>query len=451
MSERWSEGRSATLVRGLMIGAVAWLTLVTPVDVWVSDAGEVSAQDSAIARARARFQDGARAYEAEEYEKAIELFKEAYTIKPGARLLLYIARSYGYLGDMGNALDYMVRYSGTSPGAAEEVREQISAVRQKLRAGLVESASSYVAEAVDIANPAINSGQVVRPKKVKPIGPVFIDVPFGVQTNPPGARIYVDDREWGAVDGETPKTLRLFPGKHTIMVEKDFHAPEQATVTVQPVSVNSKPQNIKFELKRDVVNVSIRTEPPTAQIVYINGAGDRRELGLGTFKGPLPAGPAKFVLTIEGQTTRTVDETISKTTADETGTVQLRYDMRDPDAFTTSNRFKMSTLVVKSYLQGAKVSVDGKEVGTTPGPLSLKVAPGLHRIDVSQTGFKTWSTEVSVKPGQEGEVATPDVLEVDDSGCSQAPGRGAPTPLGLLLVAAFVALRRVHEKKSSRS
>ncbi|MEO1268976.1 MAG: PEGA domain-containing protein, partial [Myxococcota bacterium] len=389
------------------------LVCTAPIDLWGSRCvGVAHAQGtSSSAKAMAKFQEGSKAYAEEKYDEAITLFKEAYTLRPGARLLLYIALSYSYKGDLGNALDYLVQYSGTSAKAAEEVREQITATRAELRKDLVVTAASHVAEAVDIADPSVGASQVTRPVKVKSRGPVFVDVPFGVQTNPAGARVYVDSKEWGSI-GETPVTLRLFPGQHTIIVEKDYHSPKEASVVVKPVSVNSKPQNIQFELTRDNVMVSVRTEPPTARIVYINGAGDRRELGLGSFKGSLPAGPAKFVLTIEGETSRTVEEVLTTSMVDETGAVRLRYDMRDGAGFKSSDRFKMSELIINSYLQGAEVQVDGKPVGMTPGPIALEVAPGLHRVSVSQAGFKTWTTQISIKPGEEGSVETPNVLEV---------------------------------------
>jgi hypothetical protein len=57
------------------------------------------------------------------------------------------------------------------------------------------------------------------------------------------------------------------------------------------------------------------------------------------------------------------------------------------------------SVLVTADPSAAEVSVDGNFVGNTPS--TLKLPPGKHTIAVSQTGFKTWSRELSVMRGSE--------------------------------------------------
>jgi len=59
----------------------------------------------------------------------------------------------------------------------------------------------------------------------------------------------------------------------------------------------------------------------------------------------------------------------------------------------------VSTVFVISIPEGADVSVDDAFVGNSPA--TLKLPEGKHTVRVSQTGYKTWTREVSTLPGSE--------------------------------------------------
>ena len=66
-----------------------------------------------------------------------------------------------------------------------------------------------------------------------------------------------------------------------------------------------------------------------------------------------------------------------------------------------------ATLVVYSLTEGARVEIDGKEVGTIPLDDDFAVEPGDHTIRLSKLGYAEHNDTFSAKPGGEVE------LEID--------------------------------------
>ena len=62
------------------------------------------------------------------------------------------------------------------------------------------------------------------------------------------------------------------------------------------------------------------------------------------------------------------------------------------------------SLVIESRPAGARVFLDGRDLGTTP--ISLPdVAPGPHRVRIEMAGFSPWVTMAEVKAGVRSRVA----------------------------------------------
>lgn len=68
-----------------------------------------------------------------------------------------------------------------------------------------------------------------------------------------------------------------------------------------------------------------------------------------------------------------------------------------PASPSTSIAGEQGVVNVASNPDGADISVDGAFVGSAPAV--LKLAPGKHTIAVSQSGYTTWSKELSVTAG----------------------------------------------------
>jgi hypothetical protein len=62
------------------------------------------------------------------------------------------------------------------------------------------------------------------------------------------------------------------------------------------------------------------------------------------------------------------------------------------------------TLVVDSRPQGARVSLDGRSVGTTPLTIP-NLAPGEHVIMIEREGYRGWSDTVRITAGDTSKVA----------------------------------------------
>ncbi len=57
------------------------------------------------------------------------------------------------------------------------------------------------------------------------------------------------------------------------------------------------------------------------------------------------------------------------------------------------------TLRLESGFDGARVSVDGEEVGTTPLERDLPLAPGAHHVEATRDGFLPFRAEVGIETG----------------------------------------------------
>lgn len=360
--------------------------------------------------ALARYQEGRDAYRDQKWGEAVELFKQAHQLKPNPKLLLYIARAYDKKGDSaGEALRYLELYASSGPRAAEEVGPQLEKVRTNFRQRLVSSARSRVMQARAVASSGESEVAVPRLEDPNVGNPVFNDVPYAVRTQPPGAQVYVDDRQWG-VQAETPDTFPLFPGTYTLFIEKPFYEPVELKIKVDGLDQNPRPQFSEVELQRQVVPVAVKARPPSARIIYLGDDGVSRDLGLGDWSGELPAGPAKFIVRSSTQE-QTFNEVLLLSQRDETGHQRLDLDLRKEGQMSASEKIT-GTLVIKSYLLGGEVYVDGRKVGDTPGEVKTTVSPGGHSVSVRKPGYKPWEASIRVDRGELEEMSTPEDLEL---------------------------------------
>ena len=89
------------------------------------------------ANARAAFQRGVSAYEAERYEEALSAFQEAYRIAPHPSVRVNMANCYVHLGRPVEALDHFERFvfevgSEGNRAQVREVRSQIDGLREQV-------------------------------------------------------------------------------------------------------------------------------------------------------------------------------------------------------------------------------------------------------------------------------------------------------------------------------
>lgn len=186
-----------------------------------------------------------------------------------------------------------------------------------------------------------------------------------VESNPPGARVFVDGEE----KGTTPASVKgLGDGDHEVVLySTDYGAFRQ--------SLTGKGGHLVVDLRTGaglgLGFVTIKTVPPDARI-EVNG----KKAGLSPLELPLEAGAHTVHATKEGFKDADVPVEVAR---DARKTVEIRLEPKE------------GALLVLSDPAGADVELDGKTAGKTLEPLTLKdIAPGIHGVRVTKQGFRTW-------------------------------------------------------------
>lgn len=201
-----------------------------------------------------------------------------------------------------------------------------------------------------------------------------------VESDPPGATIYVDRRDLGAY-GTTPTTLALPPGAHQIELTREHH--EGATVTVE-ASVGQT-REARAALSRHAGVVRVEASPPSATLVA-QGEGSEVTLSSGV-PTRLPVGTYTIVASAEGFVPASTTLVVL---ADAEATRALALSPIP----TPRGRVLVSTGAV-----AARVSIDGVVVSETPARVD-GVVVGTHRVTVSADGWREWSEDVEVREGR---------------------------------------------------
>jgi len=159
--------------------ALCWAALCSWPALAVAESSSETPNEERVAEAKARYQEGARAYAEQRYKDAVDLFLEADRIVSSAPLSFNIARAYEKLGDSSGALAFYRDYLRREPEAknAAEVRGFIETLEDKLAQKGVQQLS--------------------------------------VRSTPKGATVVID----GEPVGVTPWTGDLPPGAHRVSLE----------------------------------------------------------------------------------------------------------------------------------------------------------------------------------------------------------------------------------------
>ncbi|MFO0727053.1 MAG: PEGA domain-containing protein [Myxococcota bacterium] len=165
-------------------------------------------QNSPEARYKARIEGGKKAFSRGDYDAAIQEFKAAFDIKPSAAVLFNIAKSFERMSRYEEAIDYYQQYLDLDPNATDrpDVEEQIRRLKKSIRERFQE---------------------------------------LSVSSDPPGADIYLDDRNTG-LQGQTNFRFKVQPGPHTIFLDANGFEP----VKREFVMPDDKPLALEFNMKK---------------------------------------------------------------------------------------------------------------------------------------------------------------------------------------------------------
>ncbi|HUC07688.1 MAG TPA: PEGA domain-containing protein, partial [Solirubrobacterales bacterium] len=200
-------------------------------------------------------------------------------------------------------------------------------------------------------------------------------------SDPSGARVYLDEQRLG----QTPYTGEVPPGAHKIMVELQGFVKQEREVTFR----EGHDVELSFSLAPLPKDPALSIESvPAGATVTIDG----KQRGVTPWLGSLEAGRHQVVLKKAGQR-----EIASDFEMPEGRDMSLRLEL--PAAAANA----APRLVVVSVPEGAKVKIDGAEVGETPwaGP----VKPGQHELSLSAAGFTPELRKVEAKANREMEVS----------------------------------------------
>ncbi|HEX7500276.1 MAG TPA: TonB-dependent receptor [Polyangia bacterium] len=201
-----------------------------------------------------------------------------------------------------------------------------------------------------------------------------------IETTPPGATIYAERRDLGAL-GTTPKNLALRPGLTKIILEREGYR----AVELEAEPAQSKQIKLSVALERIHGEIDIRRVPATSDIRRDFLDGEVLRHGPGTIE-VLP-GPLVLFVSAPGYQTERL-------------TVSVSPDATMPvDVLMAPAVAPTGILVVRSNITGALIRVDGKEAGFAPAVID-GVATGLREVEILAESRQLFRAAVEVKKGE---------------------------------------------------
>jgi hypothetical protein len=176
----------------------------------------------------------------------------------------------------------------------------------------------------------------------------------------------------------------LRPGTYTLHAAKECYFAFE-----QPFEVGTdKSQAVRFEMERLPGRISLQAHQSGDPTVLVNGARiiiDGLEVGITPISNlEVKAGPR--VLEIQMDNYQDIKTQVQIAGCPEEQSFDFALIPGWSDVF------------ISSIPEGAVVSVGGKPAGNTP--LKIELPEGNHRLQISAEGFKTWQTQLAVKPNQ---------------------------------------------------
>jgi hypothetical protein len=304
--------------------------------------GLVPATASAEVASEAGFFDAVarRAYQAGQYEQALESFQLVQEIAPSLRVLYNIALCADLAGrsDMAFSL-YQEYLQGADPDAARRAAAEARSVLLKPKLALL-----------------------------------------AVESDPSGASIYVDRKELGQF-GVTPSTLALSEGEHRLLLERAGFAPESVPIVVQLGSLATT----SVSLPPLLGEVSVELRPASGTLQFLrNGVPFLVSLAEGVYR--LPAGEYQMLATAPGYVPTQTPIVVHESARARQDVTLLPL----PRA--------LGRLLVSTGQLAADVFLDGQRVAVTPATLE-DLAVGEHTLEVRAQG-RVAQRKVTIKKGR---------------------------------------------------
>lgn len=295
--------------------------------------------DGVADEADLQFRLGAQSYRDGRYEEALAHFLASNRLVQNRNVVFNIARTFDRLGRFADAYRYYV-----DALAAETDADTQRDMRDALR---------RLADNVAVVE---------------------------VETNPPGASIYVDRRDLGSI-GTAPRPIALAAGRYKVIVELEGY--ESAELEIEARVGQTVPA--RFELRRIVGHVRIEGE--TGAAVYVD---DETSASVCTTPCEVDLAPGQHTLYFVREGYQIFPR-------------QLNVVARETVTVRASLTALTGSIVVSADERDALIEVDDRPVGFTPAVIP-NVPAGRRRVRISLPGYETVEREVVVVANEQADL-----------------------------------------------
>jgi outer membrane receptor protein involved in Fe transport len=286
-----------------------------------------------------QFQIAAEHYGKGEYREALEHFLASNRLVANKNVVFNIARTYEKLGRFADAHRYF------TDALAEETNPQTLAT--------IKASIQRIAPNVAVLK---------------------------VETNPPGATIYIDRKDLGS-RGNAPRALALPPGKYRVIVEIDGY--ELATSSVVEAKLGSE-TSVPLSLTRIVGTVQVGVEGAPGAAVHVDD--EKAPVAcMAPCNVEVPPGRHLLYFTRDGY---------------QAAPRQVNVVARQTIKATASLVPLTGAVVISADERDAVVEIDGKPMGFTPAVIQ-NVAVGTRKVRVLLRGFAPVERDIEVKTGEQ--------------------------------------------------
>jgi hypothetical protein len=340
-----------------------------------------------LEQARTRMEQGQAYFLQGRFAEAAAEFDAAYGIHPFSAFLFNAGVAYETTGDLTHAIEYFRRYVATETNASEraEVETRIASVEARVR----EREERLARERAE-REAALAAGRTAVPtpppeQSAEPVVPAPQVVEqllslVAVETEPAGATVTVSNASGTVATGTAPLEQTLPRGTYHIVIEHPDYNRFERDIDVQPGVFNRLFLNLSQG--EFLGYVRVRSDPAGAGVIFDDREAGAR--GQTPFEGPLQAG--HHHVWIERQGYEPIERAFDVAVGDE---VRIDVDLE---------RVSYGRLRVVGNLRGARVYIDGAQVGAVPW--EGQVEGGTRIVRVEQDGMKAWEAPVEVARGQ---------------------------------------------------
>ncbi|MCP4678067.1 MAG: PEGA domain-containing protein, partial [Deltaproteobacteria bacterium] len=230
-----------------------------------------------------------------------------------------------------------------------------------------------------------------------------------------GSALYLAE-DYKAAAAEFKTSVSLFPTKNGFFnlanCYKALHRYGDALKTLEQLEeelghemdavLRAKVEQLEQKIRELVATVTIRVNHSGASIAL-----DGRVIGTSPLEEPLIVGPGEHEIQVSLEGYETASRSISLASREE----QQESFQLEPIK---------CELTINANIQGARVLLDGKEIGETPLGKPLFVEPGKHIVKIVQTGYEEASLDITLTPGEKSTVNL-SLVEIPSTSKEPAP------------------------------